>query len=146
MKAAEPCAKNWWIDFIYLNNFIRYDEQCYLVSWYLSTDLQMYLFAPLILIPFTFGPLYGIMSSVLILAVSTAVNVYTVLYHYFPPTDFAYAPTDHRMTTPYSFYTMLMYNAPWIRCQIYIIGILTGFLLQMKKKMKIPWVCIVFQS
>jgi hypothetical protein len=27
MKADEPCAKNWWIDFIYLNNFIRYEEQ-----------------------------------------------------------------------------------------------------------------------
>jgi peptidoglycan/LPS O-acetylase OafA/YrhL len=99
----------------------------------------MYLFAPLVLIPFTFGPLFGVISALLILAVSTAVNVYTVLYHYFPPTDFAYATLDPRMTTSYAFYTMLIYNAPWIRCQIYIVGILTGFLLQMKKTMKIPW-------
>ena len=44
------------------------------------------------------------------------------------------------MTIDYTKYTLLIYNAPWIRCQIYIIGILTGFLLQMKKKLTIPWV------
>ena len=27
LKADEPCAKNWWIDFLYLNNFIRYEHQ-----------------------------------------------------------------------------------------------------------------------
>lgn len=35
---------------------------------------------------------------------------------------------------------MLMYDAPWIRCQVYIIGILTGYFLRTVKKIRIPWV------
>lgn len=32
---------------------------------------------------------------------------------------------------------MLIYQAPWIRCQVYIIGIMTGYCLQMRPKMRI---------
>uniref|UniRef100_A0A7E4VWY7 NRF domain-containing protein n=1 Tax=Panagrellus redivivus TaxID=6233 RepID=A0A7E4VWY7_PANRE len=139
-RAKDPCTSNWWIDFLYLNNVIRYEEQCYLVSWYLSTDLQMYIFAPLILVPFTFGKIYGIAASVLIFAISTGANIFEMFHYYFPPTDYAYATMDHRMKVPYSLYTALVYDAPWIRCQIYIVGMLTGFFLQSYKKLKIPWV------
>ncbi|KAE9555608.1 hypothetical protein FO519_001186 [Halicephalobus sp. NKZ332] len=64
------CDSNWWIDLLYLNNFINYDKQ---------------------------------------------------------------------MTVDYSYYTTSIYNAPWIRCQVYIIGLVTGYFLQNVKKLRIPW-------
>lgn len=99
----------------------------------------MYIFSPLLLIPFTFGRLYGIIAAVLVFAISTAVNVWTVIYHHFPPTDYNRVPMDPRMTVNFNMYSELIYNAPWIRCQVYIIGLLTGYFLQHVKKVRIPW-------
>ena len=48
------------------------------------------------------------------------------------------------MTVDFSFYTEVMYNAPWIRCQVYIVGLLTGYFLQHVKKLRIPlWVSVI---
>uniref|UniRef100_A0A7E4V514 NRF domain-containing protein n=1 Tax=Panagrellus redivivus TaxID=6233 RepID=A0A7E4V514_PANRE len=135
----DACPQNWWIDFLYLNNAIRYKDQCYLVSWYLSTDMQMYIFAPLILVPFAFGKLFGVTVALLVFAASTGINIFQMLHYYFPPTDYGYATMDPRMTVPYTTYTVMMYDAPWIRCQIYIVGMLTGVFMQTYKKLKIPW-------
>ncbi|KAK0413654.1 hypothetical protein QR680_006927 [Steinernema hermaphroditum] len=135
---ADPCPKNWWINLIYLNNFINYQEQCYLVSWYLSTDLQIYIFAPLILIPMAIRPLFGFLAAGALFAASTAANLATVYTLRYPPSDYPYGAMDPNMTkSDYNMYTMLIYDAPWIRCQPYIIGMMTGYLLMMKPKMRI---------
>uniref|UniRef100_F1KVE9 Nose resistant to fluoxetine protein 6 n=1 Tax=Ascaris suum TaxID=6253 RepID=F1KVE9_ASCSU len=132
----DSCEENWWINFIYLNNYIDYTNQCYLISWYLATDLQMYIFAPIILIPLAIKPLFGFITALLILLASTAANMATIYKFYFPPSNYALGAMDPRMKD-INKYTLLIYGAPWIRCQIYIIGMLTGYLLQTKKELHI---------
>uniref|UniRef100_A0A915B302 Acyltransferase 3 domain-containing protein n=1 Tax=Parascaris univalens TaxID=6257 RepID=A0A915B302_PARUN len=132
----DSCEENWWTNFIYLNNYIDYANQCYLISWYLATDLQMYIFSPIILIPLAIKPLLGFIIAVLILLASTAANMATIYKYYFPPSDYALGAMDPRMKD-LNKYTLLIYGAPWIRCQIYIIGMLTGYLLQTKKELHI---------
>ncbi|XP_044748205.1 nose resistant to fluoxetine protein 6-like [Coccinella septempunctata] len=46
----EPCRKNWWKYFLYIQNYGS-DKMCYLHTWYLSADMQMFLVAPIVLIP-----------------------------------------------------------------------------------------------
>ncbi|KHN76709.1 Nose resistant to fluoxetine protein 6 [Toxocara canis] len=134
----DSCEQNWWINYLYLNNFIDYKNQCYLISWYLATDLQMYIFAPVILIPLAIKPLFGFISASVIFLASTAANMATIYEFYFPPSDFLIGTMDPRMQD-LNQYTLLIYAAPWIRCQVYIIGMLTGYLLQTKKKLHINW-------
>uniref|UniRef100_A0A0N5AVS8 Acyl_transf_3 domain-containing protein n=1 Tax=Syphacia muris TaxID=451379 RepID=A0A0N5AVS8_9BILA len=138
MGYKDSCDRNWWINLLYLTNYIDYKNQCYLISWYLATDIQMYIFAPVILIPLAIKPLYGFITAAGIFIASTAGNMITVYRYYFPPSDFSFGAQDPRMKD-FNVYTLMMYDAPWIRCQVYIIGILTGYLLQTRKKLRIPF-------
>uniref|UniRef100_A0A0R3S563 Acyl_transf_3 domain-containing protein n=1 Tax=Elaeophora elaphi TaxID=1147741 RepID=A0A0R3S563_9BILA len=132
----DQCEKSWWTNFLYLNNFIYIDDQCYLVTWYLATDFQLHVFAPVLLIPLALKPRLGYITAAVLLLLSTIVNLVTVYVEYFPPTDFSLGTMDPRMGS-YRYYSLLIYQAPWIRCQVYIIGILVGYLLQTVKTLHI---------
>ncbi|VDN83031.1 unnamed protein product [Brugia pahangi] len=136
MTLNDYCEESWWTNFLYLNNFIYYNRQCYLVTWYLATDFQIHIFAPALLIPLALKPMLGFIIAGLLLLLSTVANLVTVYMEYFPPTDFYIGVMDPRMG-PYRRYSLLIYQAPWIRCQVYIIGILVGYLFQTIKTLHI---------
>uniref|UniRef100_A0A0K0ELG2 NRF domain-containing protein n=1 Tax=Strongyloides stercoralis TaxID=6248 RepID=A0A0K0ELG2_STRER len=138
-RSSNTCDEYWWSNFLYINNYVNVKNQCYLVSWYLATDLQIFLFFPIILIPLAISLKFGLIVSLIVLILSTAANIVEVFVYYFPPSDFSYGWMDPRMKD-YTDYTEFMYDAPWIRCQIYIIGMLVGYFLQMKKSLKIPFI------
>ncbi len=48
---AENCRTSWWVNLIYLHNFIHPDTRCMLQSWYLSADMQFFLISPLVFYP-----------------------------------------------------------------------------------------------
>ena len=35
------CRKNWWINALFLNNYLSGDEKCLLPTWYISTDFHL---------------------------------------------------------------------------------------------------------
>lgn len=37
----EHCRENWWLNLIFLNNYIRVDRMCMFHSWYLATDFWL---------------------------------------------------------------------------------------------------------
>ncbi|XP_021697288.1 nose resistant to fluoxetine protein 6 [Aedes aegypti] len=41
---SQNCQHNWWINLLFLNNYLKTDETCVQPSWYLSADFQFYLF------------------------------------------------------------------------------------------------------
>ena len=42
------CKSNWWINLLYLNNFIDISHQCVGWNWYLMVDMQFFIFAPFV--------------------------------------------------------------------------------------------------
>ncbi|VDK45188.1 unnamed protein product [Anisakis simplex] len=132
----DSCEKNWWINFLYLNNYIDYGNQCYSISWYLATDLQMYIFAPVLLVPLAIKPIIGFIVAGVILCASVAANMATVYALYLPPSPYPLGVMDPRMKNNKQ-YTLLIADSPWIHCQIYITGMLIGYLLQTKKRLHI---------
>uniref|UniRef100_A0A914WC87 Nose resistant-to-fluoxetine protein N-terminal domain-containing protein n=1 Tax=Plectus sambesii TaxID=2011161 RepID=A0A914WC87_9BILA len=140
---AGPCTKNWWINFLYLQNIIDYKNQCYVISWYLATDMQIHIFAPIVLIPLAISPLIGFAVSALLFFLSAAASIFTIYHFHMPPTDFTFPGlvSDPQDTADPSYYTFYVYDAPWIRFPIYLMGILLGYYLQNnKRKVKIPTV------
>lgn len=107
------------------------------MSWYLATDMQMYIFAPLLILPFTINATFGIAVSLIVLILSTLANFFEVIIYHFPPSDFGFGWKDPKMTVEFTEYTRLIYNAAWIRCQVYIIGFLLGYFLHRTPKLKI---------
>ncbi|VDN00399.1 unnamed protein product, partial [Thelazia callipaeda] len=96
LSANDYCEKNWWTNFLYVNNFVHYDKQCYTPSWYLAVDFQLYLFSPILLVPLALKPTVGFCIAGLLLLFSTIFNFATVYTEYFPPSDFSGA-MDPRM-------------------------------------------------
>ncbi|CAG9854122.1 unnamed protein product [Phyllotreta striolata] len=45
------CKKYWWSYFLYIQNYSNWDEMCLIPLWYVSADMQLFLIAPLVLIP-----------------------------------------------------------------------------------------------
>uniref|UniRef100_A0AC35UAU4 NRF domain-containing protein n=1 Tax=Rhabditophanes sp. KR3021 TaxID=114890 RepID=A0AC35UAU4_9BILA len=133
----DPCITKWWLNLLYLNNFIQAEDQCYVISWYLAVDFQIFLMSPLFVVPFALGKRAGLISCLSMVVASTCLNIWSVYYFYFPPAGYAGGWMDPRMKS-YDDYSKYMYSAPWIRCQVYIIGIVVGYVLQMKKSLSIP--------
>ncbi|XP_054283227.1 nose resistant to fluoxetine protein 6-like [Macrosteles quadrilineatus] len=48
---ALSCVENWWLNLFYISNYVNPYHTCMIQSWYLSADMQLYLIAPLLLIP-----------------------------------------------------------------------------------------------
>ncbi|CAJ0921547.1 unnamed protein product, partial [Mesorhabditis belari] len=133
----DPCRKFWWPAMLYVQNLVHYTKnQCYGISWYLAADMQMYVFSPILLIALGMNVHLGLSVAGVILFLSTSGNIATIYKFRYPPTIAVFDKPDPKMTN-YDNYGFLIYQSAWIRCQIYVIGILVGYFLQMKKSIKI---------
>ncbi|KAJ8985399.1 hypothetical protein NQ317_007557 [Molorchus minor] len=45
------CRRRWWPFFLYIQNYYNYNDLCLIPTWFLSTNMQMYLIAPFIIVP-----------------------------------------------------------------------------------------------
>ncbi|XP_053673421.1 nose resistant to fluoxetine protein 6-like [Anopheles nili] len=42
------CRKSWWSALLYVQNYVHHSSMCFVHTWYLSVDMQLYLVAPLL--------------------------------------------------------------------------------------------------
>ncbi|XP_037787259.1 nose resistant to fluoxetine protein 6-like isoform X2 [Penaeus monodon] len=92
------CIVNWWKDLVFVNNFLLEEEDpdvgadCIGQAWYLAVDTQLYLVAPLVILPLHFfeaaGQAWLYFLSLVSIAIPTAV---TYVYD-LPPTAVMYDP------------------------------------------------------
>ncbi|ULT87604.1 hypothetical protein L3Y34_007037 [Caenorhabditis briggsae] len=134
--ADDTCRQNYWLNLLYIDNL------CYVISWYLATDLQLYIMSPLILLSFAIGGTFtGLLISMIAFLLSTGFNAYQMFFWHFPPTDFGLGPKDPRYDPDARRYDVWNYYNPLIRCQIYIMGMVLGYFMRKVPKLNInPWV------
>jgi hypothetical protein len=104
--------------------------------------MQIYLFAPLLLLPFTFNGTLGVLVSLTLFVLSTVANFVTVIITHFPATKFP-GWKDPKMTIAPENYDLLMYFAVWVRVQSYLMGFLVGYFLHRRPKLKINRVSLI---
>uniref|UniRef100_A0A182HZ42 Acyltransferase 3 domain-containing protein n=1 Tax=Anopheles arabiensis TaxID=7173 RepID=A0A182HZ42_ANOAR len=51
-QSANNCQDRWWMNLLFVNNYIGWDNPCFIPSWYLATDLQLYIFGLAIMMIF----------------------------------------------------------------------------------------------
>ncbi|GMR61209.1 hypothetical protein PMAYCL1PPCAC_31404, partial [Pristionchus mayeri] len=133
---SNNCRDTWWLEFTYMQNIFKTDYQCLPVSWYLATDIQIFLFTPLLILPLACKPLLGFAVAVVIFSISSGLNIFLVYHYHWPASLMFIGGSDPEMTN-FNNYDLYMYCSPIIRCQVYIIGMLVGWFLQSKKRMRI---------
>ncbi|CAB3397520.1 unnamed protein product [Caenorhabditis bovis] len=118
----DSCQYNYWLNLLYIDNIVDTAHICYVISWYLATDLQIYLFTPILLLSFAnFGAVKGFITASIVFLISTGFNAFQMLAWHFPPTQYQFGPKDSRYNSQKR-YDLWNYYNPLIRCQIYVMG------------------------
>ncbi len=87
---------------------------------------------------FSSKPVAGVAVSMILIGASIIANAATVYVMHFDANGISGAPTDPKRTHIKNAGNLFMYDAPWIRFPPYVIGILLGYLMQQKSRIKIP--------
>ncbi|KAL3204220.1 hypothetical protein MRX96_041312 [Rhipicephalus microplus] len=108
------CRENWWMNLIYIQNFINTKKACLRHTWYSAVDFQLYCIAPIFIYLLYRWPRVGKMvCGVLVVASASFTTVYTAL---------------HGMESVPGVYDYMedVYIKPYFRISTYLAGILLG--------------------
>ncbi|KAF1757966.1 hypothetical protein GCK72_014424 [Caenorhabditis remanei] len=131
----ENCKKYGWKNLLYINNIYEPRKNCLSISWYMASDTQMYLFSPLLLVAFLFGPIPGILFSITVIVLSTFLNYWLFLHYDLPLTLIqAYMTGDEKII---HILQDFVYEAAYIRIPPFIFGIVMGYVMLKTRDIKI---------
>ncbi|XP_043217996.1 nose resistant to fluoxetine protein 6-like [Amphibalanus amphitrite] len=141
-RMVEPqqdiCQKDWWRNLLYIQNFTPIEEECLAQTWYLATDMQMFLVSPVILLPLVWKPLWGALWLGFLTVAFLSLRIAIWSTKNLPPTLFSFNVPDveaaEEMVTQYAY--------PWMRCTVWLTGIGLGYLLHRLRGRQItlkPW-------
>ncbi|XP_076754898.1 nose resistant to fluoxetine protein 6-like [Xylocopa sonorina] len=115
----DKCSKYWWRNLLFINNFFKWDEICLEWSWYLSNDMQYFIFGSFLLVLSITHYNYALCLGIISLSCSIFLNGYlTFVYSYIPTLDEQYQMLD------------VFYMKPWLRIGPYLVGMATALLLK----------------
>ncbi|CAK8682945.1 unnamed protein product [Clavelina lepadiformis] len=150
MLPSSTCQDIWWTNLVYINNLYPALNVCYAWCWYLAVDMQLYLLTPFILLLTYRWPRVGVSLMVFFTVASMAVcGVLSFLGPIQPFTathvqnlgimEEYFEAITYDIRFKYDIYYM-----PWARMHVYMIGMLTGYVLfATKGKLKVPKLLVV---
>ncbi|XP_063852950.1 nose resistant to fluoxetine protein 6-like isoform X3 [Scylla paramamosain] len=120
------CQKYWWKDILFLDNLYLNDPVCVGQAWYLGTDTQLYLVAPLIILPLYFLKKFG-KAWLFLLTAASAVIPAAIIYQYnLPPTSLNNPLITSEMSNEYMH---KIYCPPWTRASPWLAGVWLGYII-----------------
>ncbi|CAK8682098.1 unnamed protein product [Clavelina lepadiformis] len=150
MYFSNLCQSAWWNNLLYINNLCTPVNLCFFWSWYLAVDMQFYLLTPFILLATYRWPRVGI--SLMVFFAIASMAVCGILSALGPVQPFALTVTQNLgvvdiIPTDIAYDVRFRYDIyflPWARMHVYMIGMLTGYVLfATKGKVKIPKLFVV---
>ena len=128
----KSCQKYWWTNLLYINNLYPWEikDECLGWTWYLANDMQFFVLAPIIIIPlYFFFPLGLIIAGILLVATFVANGTIS-----------AVEEVDASLIQVGVFIKpSKIYIKPYTRAAPYIVGLVMGYVLFKKFKIKIHW-------
>lgn len=85
-KAHLSCNKNWWRHLLHIANYIDTRQMCFIHYWYIAADMQLFLFAPILLLLLYERRRVGYALAALIGLLSVGSVFYTTYIRNLPPT------------------------------------------------------------
>ena len=134
------CAKNWWVNLLYLNNFIDYTRQCVVWSWYLMVDMQVFLLLPFAVFLFIKEPIFGWGYTMAGVAAQIAIDASMTMVYKLPFTLDEPANYQENLEITgyeekaYNKFFGLFYIKPYTRMGPYIVGVIFCHILVAHQK------------
>ena len=132
-ELSEECRKHWWLNLMYVQTLVEDGGTCVGVSWFLVDDMIFHWFSPLVFYPlfYAFKKTKRHLLSLCWWFFALLCFTFTVFYVAFTtksPPDTAASTSIVGYAMEYS-YHVPFYDAPWLRYQAYLIGIILGYFL-----------------
>lgn len=82
-REVNNCGSTWWANLLIVNNFVDVEKQCLVVSWYISTDIQLCIIGGFLMYIMTKHQKCGLILTAFVFLLSAAIT-FTVAYvnHY----------------------------------------------------------------
>jgi len=116
------CQAYWWRNLLYINNLFPLKYMCVGWSWYLSCEMQFFIFFTLLLFLYAKQPELTKKIFICSFAAFTAIHFYKFY-------ETKYTPANDVMTSTFD----QLYTPPWMRIIPYLIGVGSGWLLVNRK-------------
>jgi peptidoglycan/LPS O-acetylase OafA/YrhL len=127
VKEQERCQMNWWLNLLYVNNYVDTGNLCMFQSWYLATDTQMFILAPLVLYPLWKWRRVGVYLLAAMTSVSVVIPFLVTYVNRLDPTFLMFA--DEVFDVSLNEYFIHTYGKTHMRATAYFFGILAGYLV-----------------
>ncbi|KRZ89071.1 Nose resistant to fluoxetine protein 6, partial [Trichinella sp. T8] len=138
----ESCAKSWWTNALYLNNFLNLDDECMTWTWYMANDMQFFIFSVPLLVLYLKREKLAIIITTLIIAISCVINIVILDQNpdWPPIAIFSVNPKQFDIV---DVYWDKVYIKPYTRCGPFLIGLLFGYYLhKIRLVKKLPKVAV----
>ncbi|KAK4324809.1 hypothetical protein Pmani_004576 [Petrolisthes manimaculis] len=116
------CEDYWWRDVLMINNLYSDQKYCLPQVWYVSVDTQLYLIAPLLILPLFWYKAAG-RAWLYLVTLASAVIPAAITYKWDLP------PTYLLLAEKMQEYSLYVYVVPWCRAGPWVIGIWLGYFL-----------------
>lgn len=120
------CRKNWWVNLLFLHNFVNRENMCLSHSWYSAVDLQLFLVGQLTMYILFKSRKLGLAVLFVFLFGSQLITATLTLLHHLPAVPLVASVSEQAMNLYYG----EIYIKPYCRASPYLIGILLAYLMR----------------
>ncbi|KAG9509053.1 Protein dachsous, partial [Fragariocoptes setiger] len=120
------CRKNWYINMIFMHNFINRENMCLSHSWYTAVDMQLFIMAQVIMFLLNKKPKLGFIVICVCLAVTQLTTAVLTILHHLPAVPYFESVSEQTMDLYYG----EIYIKPYCRAGPYLIGMILAYLLR----------------
>ncbi|KHJ43800.1 hypothetical protein D918_05852 [Trichuris suis] len=125
-SSQENCVKSWWINLLFLQNFLYVQQPCFGWSWFVAAEVQCFLVALAFLWLLSRYPRWGLALATLATAGLAICHLIIVVYNDYPP---SYLGTTNLKELKLEDYMTNVFVKPYTHGCSYVIGICLGYLL-----------------
>jgi len=126
MMFDQWCRKNWWVNAMFLHNFINRENMCLSHSWYSAVDLQLFLLGQVLLLALSKSRRLGLTLLLGLLFGSQLLNGFLTVWLQLPAVPLVSNVSETTMNLYYG----QIYIKPYCRASPYLIGILFAYLMR----------------
>ncbi|XP_030749331.1 nose resistant to fluoxetine protein 6-like [Sitophilus oryzae] len=121
----ERCTTSWWANLLFINNYVNTDKICMFQSWFITCDMNFFIFSPVLTWFLWQKPKLGL-TLVFSLIISSIIVVFTKVY--IDNLDAMYMIYLKALKDPVSHATFkTLYIPGHMRASSYFIGTLAGY-------------------
>ncbi|KAK9869953.1 hypothetical protein WA026_006051 [Henosepilachna vigintioctopunctata] len=124
----ERCIENWWTNLLYINNYVNVEKSCMFHTWYLASDMQLFLSVPILAYILWKKPRIGMICCVAITLIAMVLNFMVIYINEEQPFILLYLGTSFIQDPVADLSYQRIHIPSHVRASPYFIGVITAYL------------------